>query len=93
MEIEEIAKTRKLQPGTVKQYLMNLHRAKIIDLRSWADDRLDSKEMEKGISYFLEARDKRLEVAHNSLGLDYDLLRFCRLFAEEKTGEPLAAAS
>jgi hypothetical protein len=77
----EIARRRKLSPEKVDEYLETLHRAGEIDLRPWIEEAIDSKDLHKGSEYFKQVTSPRLKEAKAVLGLDYETLRMCRLYA------------
>ncbi|MEO0470362.1 MAG: helix-turn-helix domain-containing protein, partial [Bacteroidota bacterium] len=78
---EAIAKIRKLQASTVRNYLSNLHQAGEIDLSSWIEETVDQKVLHKVQKYFAQSGNSGLKVAHETLGVDYDTLKLCRLHA------------
>ena len=76
----EIARRRKLQLGTVRNYLITLHQAGEIDLKPWIEETVDNKALHKAGEYFKQANSPKLKEAHEVLGLDYDTLELCRLY-------------
>lgn len=79
----EIAEKRRIKPATVRSMLLNLHRAKEINLTPWIEQELDQATLEKGAAYFRQHQNPRLKAAYETLGLDYDVLRLCRLYVAE----------
>jgi len=80
---QEIAARREIQPATVRTQLMNLHRAGEIDLTSWIEHQLDAGILEKGVSFFEAHEGARMREAYETTGLDYDVLRLCRLYVSQ----------
>ncbi|MEL6673831.1 MAG: HRDC domain-containing protein [Bacteroidota bacterium] len=81
-ELQEIAQRRNLQPNTVSEYLRNLARAGELDLKNWIEKQVESKALHRGAEYFRQAERPRLTEAHQVLGLDYDVLEWCRVYAQ-----------
>ncbi|MEL6842125.1 MAG: RQC domain-containing protein [Bacteroidota bacterium] len=91
--LEEIAAARTIKPGTVRTYLSNLHRSEQLDLRKWIEEHWDERVLHRGTEYFEQSNDKRLKPAHESLGLDYETLEWCKLYYEICLSQPMALAS
>ena len=91
--LEEIAQRRNLQTQTARGYLFTLHKAGKLDLNPWIEQHLDPKVLFKGTEYFRSVDDRRLKSAQQVLGMDYDTLAFCRLYAEKVGESPLEYAS
>lgn len=89
--LDEIAAAREIAGSTVIQYLETLHEAGEVDLVSWIEQTIDPAELEKGAEYFRQASLRQLTPAHEALGLEYDVLRLCRFYAE--SAEKLTRAS
>jgi ATP-dependent DNA helicase RecQ len=79
----EIADKRGLQPSTVRKQLITLHRTGEINLTPWIEETLGSEVLQKGSAYFQQAESRRLRDAYETLGLDYDTLRLCRLYVSQ----------
>lgn len=77
---EEIARKRMVKPQTIRTTLLDLDRAGEIDLRPWIEETVSPEVLEKGSEYFQQAEQVRLKDAYETLGLDYDTLRLCRLY-------------
>jgi ATP-dependent DNA helicase RecQ len=92
---EAIAQKRGIQPSTVRQMLSLLHEAGQVNLRPWIERALPSSDFEKGTEFFRRNPNPRLREAFESLGLDYNTLRLCRLyvsgFASSHEELPLAS--
>jgi hypothetical protein len=58
------------------------YRAGEVDMLDWIEARLDARALYKGIEYFSQTHNLRLEDAYTVLGLDYNTLRLCRLYVE-----------
>ncbi len=82
--LEEIAREASWKPATVENYLLTLHKTGQINLHPWIEKMIPEKDLHRGAQYFAGAGDGRMEVAHKTLGLDYDTLRWCRLYSQEK---------
>jgi ATP-dependent DNA helicase RecQ len=80
MDIDAIAASRGVQPATVRNALQLLHNAGQIDLAPWIERNLDASALERGVSFFRQSQAAKLREAYEALGLDYDTLRFCRLY-------------
>ena len=91
--LEEIAQRRNLQTQKAREYLFTLHKAGKLDLNPWIEQHLDPKILFKGTEYFRSVDDRRLKSAQEVLGMDYDTLAFCRLYAEKVGEAPLKYAS
>ncbi|RMG66641.1 MAG: hypothetical protein D6722_14610 [Bacteroidetes bacterium] len=87
--IEEIAHRRDIKPQTVRDYLETLHRAGRLDLRPWIEEQVDSKDLHRGIEYFNSVETPRLKEAQELLGLDFDILKLCRLYVSEVREEEM----
>ncbi|GAB4403517.1 MAG: hypothetical protein OHK0039_02800 [Bacteroidia bacterium] len=81
--LSEIARRRNMKEKSVQQYLENLHLAGKLDLRPWIEDQVDPKLLHKGSEYFKSVSQPRMKEAHEVLGLDYDVLSLCKLYAAE----------
>jgi ATP-dependent DNA helicase RecQ len=93
LDVEEIARRRKITPGTVTQYLETLHRAGSIDLRPWIETRVDRRDLHKAGEFFRQTRNARLTEAKEVLDLDFDTLRLCRLYVTQAEEPALKYAS
>lgn len=83
----EIAAKRSVKPATVRKHLINLHRAGEIDLTPWIESTVDGNVLEKGSHYFRHAESRRLREAYETLGLDYETLRLCRLYVASMSSQ------
>lgn len=95
MSEEAIARKRMVKPQTIRTTLLDLHYAGEIDLRPWIQDTLASDVLLKGSKFFEKTENARLKDAYESLGLDYDTLKLCRLYVSKLSlrQEDLKAAS
>lgn len=91
--LEEIAAARSIKPSTVRTYLTNLHRSEQLDLCALIEESMDGKVLHRGAEYFAQSGDDRLKTAHESLGLDYETLHWCKLYHEFKASKPATIAS
>ncbi|MCB0838067.1 MAG: helix-turn-helix domain-containing protein [Bacteroidetes bacterium] len=89
----DIAQERELKPDTVIDYIFNLHHAEEIDLQTWIEQTVDSKDLYKGSEYFNQVSAPKLKDAHSILGLDYPVLRLCRYYAWRDNEAKLKYAS
>lgn len=80
LSLEEMADKRGVKESTLKRYLSTLHHAGQINLRPWIEGQVATEELEKGKTYFEKAPNSRLKEAYETLGLDYETLRLCRLY-------------
>ncbi|MDP5171698.1 MAG: HRDC domain-containing protein [Bacteroidia bacterium] len=78
--IEEIANHRAVKPATVHSTLYSLHQAGQVDLKPWIENTLPEEDLQKGAAWFEQHENPKLRDAYEQLGLDYDTLRFCRLY-------------
>jgi len=83
--LEEIAQLRSVKPMTVENYLCNLHKAGEIDLRPWIEERLAKHLLEKGSNFFRASPSAGLKKAHEILGIDYEILKLCKLYVSKTT--------
>ena len=81
--LEEIAKIRSVKESTIRSHLEALHLSGDIDLRPWIEENLDGKLLYKGSEYFKNVSNHRLKQAYETLGMDYDALRLCRLYVSD----------
>jgi ATP-dependent DNA helicase RecQ len=82
--IPEIANVLTLQLSTVCTYLRELHEANHIDMIPWIERNLNAKNLYLGVEYYERVSRPNLYEAHSTLGLDYNILLFCRLYARDK---------
>ncbi len=83
--VAEIARRQNVEPTKIYGYLENLHLAGHLDILPWIETEVDGKILHRSSNYFKQAKSKRLTDAHEVLGIDYPVLRLCRLYA---AGEP-----
>lgn len=88
--IEEIAEVKGILPRTVVGYLEKLHLAEELDLRTWIEKQLDKKSLHRGAEFFKALTFPNLREAKNSLGLEYDALRLCRIYTIPSQGRAIA---
>lgn len=86
--VDEIARRRNIHPDKMLYYLEALHVAGHIDLRPWIESELEEPLLKRGTAYFKQSKDRRLQPAQDTLGMEYAQLRMCRLYATAE--EPLA---
>jgi hypothetical protein len=84
LTLPEIAQQCGLAMSTVCGYLRDLHDANHVDLIPWIERNINSKSLFKGVEYFERVRKPGLKEAHLTLGLDYNTLLFCSLYAKDK---------
>jgi HRDC domain/RQC domain len=84
LTLPEIAQACNLQLGTVCHYLRNLHYANAVDLVPWIERNLNSKALFRGVEYFERVSRASLKEANLVLGLDFNTLQFCLLYARDK---------
>ncbi|MDX2250472.1 MAG: RQC domain-containing protein [Bacteroidia bacterium] len=84
-KVEDIATKRDLSASSVTTYLENLHRAGEIDLRPWIEENVGNKVLHKVIQYFRQVSSGGLKQAHEVLGVEYDVLKLCRLYMDTST--------
>ncbi len=82
--LPEIAEMCNLRLSTVCSYLRDLHKTNHVDLIPWIERNVNSKSLFKGVEYFERVRKPSLKEAHLTLGLDYNTLLFCSLYAQDK---------
>lgn len=85
--IEEIANNCEIKPSTVRGYLFVLHDAEEINLIPWIEKNIPADSLRVGTQYFKEVDRPRLKEAYEVLGLDYETLRFCRLYVSQISSE------
>ncbi|MDP5171697.1 MAG: HRDC domain-containing protein [Bacteroidia bacterium] len=81
IEVDEIARRQNIKTNTLYGYLENLHLAGHINIKPWIEDQVDGKVLHRGTDYFKQAKSNRLTDAHDVLGLDFETLRLCRVYA------------
>ena len=79
----EIAKAKGISESTIKSYLEKLHLAGEINLKPWIEENIDNKALYKGAEYFKQVEHPRMKEAYEVLGLDYDILRMCKLYVSD----------
>lgn len=82
--MEEIARIKGVKPKTVQNYLEELHRCGEVDLLPWIEENIRTEDLSKGVEYFKETGGTGLRAAYEALGLDYNTLRFCRLYLDSQ---------
>lgn len=95
LSVDEIAAKRGVQAETVQRSLETLHWAGEIDLKPWIEETVPQAELDQGSEWFRASESGRLKEAYEALGLDYDILKLCRLYVADVSTrqEPLAKAS
>ncbi len=83
LSVEEIAQRRQVKPSTVNSALLALHQAGDVNLKPWIEHTLPQEVLERGAEWFREKESPRLQEAFETLGLDYDTLRLCRLYVAD----------
>ncbi|MEL6842126.1 MAG: helix-turn-helix domain-containing protein, partial [Bacteroidota bacterium] len=76
----EIAQRRGIKQSSVVRSLEYLQNAGQIDTCSWVEEQLPPQSLRKGKAYFQDRPQSSLRAAYESLGLDYDSLRMCRMY-------------
>lgn len=77
---EEISKIKGIKLESVHQYLERLHLAGEVDMRPWIEKNVDSKELFMGVEFFKQVENGRLKEAFEATGIDYQVLRLCKLY-------------
>lgn len=80
--VADIAERQGITAERVLECLYNLHQAGEIDLLPHIGKVVDAQSLHKGVEYFRQVSDQRLKPAHEVLGLDYSILKICRLQAD-----------
>ena len=78
--LEEISKIKGITESSVVNYLERLHYAGEINLRPWIEKNVDSKDLFMGVEFFKQVKEPKLKQAYEATGLDYSVLRFCRMY-------------
>ena len=89
---EDIAAKRGVKVGTVNHMLSELYEAGVIDMYPWIEQNIPSALFERGASYFRKHDNALVKEAFKKLGIDYEVLKLCRLYIihTEKREEELA---
>ena len=82
VSVEEIAARKSLAVSTIRNYLEVLHQAGSVDLTPWIETQIDAQILHQGVAYFQQTQSPKLKEAHEVLGIAYDQLRLCRLYAQ-----------
>jgi ATP-dependent DNA helicase RecQ len=83
MSPEEISLKKGVKASTIRNYLEKLHLCGQINLRPWIEQQMDRKTLYIAVKFFSEAEDKRLTTASMVLGLEIEILRWCRIYMIE----------
>ena len=78
--VDQIAEERDVKLITVQRMLLDLYKAGELDLREWIEAQVAESDLEKGTEYFRQDANARLRHAYETLGLDYETLRMCKLY-------------
>ncbi|TAE49967.1 MAG: hypothetical protein EAZ89_13110 [Bacteroidetes bacterium] len=81
IQIEEMARRRKVKTSTVITCLDTLHTVGMINMKPWIEQHVDPKVLNKGSEYFRQVKSGLLREAREVLGFDYDTLQFCRMYS------------
>ncbi|MEL6673832.1 MAG: RQC domain-containing protein [Bacteroidota bacterium] len=85
--LEDMAEKRQVKIGTIRSNLYTLHQAGEVDLSPWIEDQLAPEDFEKGKAFFEASPDARLKDAFEALGLDYETLRYCKLYVSHASSQ------
>lgn len=81
--IQDIAEALEVRVSTVAGYLESLHVAGEIDLKPWVEQNVNPRSLYRASEYFRQVESPRLKEAYEVLGLDYQTLRFSRLYVSD----------
>ena len=79
-EASEIARSRRVQESSVIRSLEYLQHAGEISTGSWVEEQLPEDQLQISQLYFEAHPQSDLKSAYEALGLDYDMLRMCRMY-------------
>jgi hypothetical protein len=80
MSIEAIAESRKNTIGYITKVLSDLHTVGEIDLSRYVETQVNPAELHKAQVFFTQTQEGSLKNAYETLGLDYNTLRLCKLY-------------
>ncbi|TAE49966.1 MAG: hypothetical protein EAZ89_13105 [Bacteroidetes bacterium] len=83
MDVEGIAARRNVKTDSIRVMLSDLHRAGRINLHPWIERNLAPEILRKGTEFFRNNQTGRLREAYESLGLDWNTLRLCKLYVSD----------
>lgn len=78
--VAEIAKLMGLTVTTIYRYMTDLADADQLNLKNWIESQVDAKTLHKGSDFFQRVKNPTLKAAFETLGLDYDTLKLCRMY-------------
>lgn len=81
--IEEIATHKHVTDSTILSYLTDLHVAKELNLNPWIENNIKTSTFQRAVDYFKNAKNKKLKVAFESLKIDYNTLKLCKLYVSD----------
>ena len=81
--VEEMAEIRQVKASTISRTLDTLHRAGEIDLKPFIKESIPPAAFEQAVSWFQMQEKPKLKMAYEELGLDYDILRLCKLYVSD----------
>lgn len=86
---EIVKNTGKTQNDVVKT-LTDLHNCEEINLKSFVEQNIDAATLHKASTFFQQTEEPRLKIAYETLGLDYETLRLCRLYVADVKRQTVA---
>ncbi len=81
--VADIASHLGVKEATVSEKLRDLHSVGKVDLIPWIEKEINSKELFKGAEYFKNVKNPSVTEAFNTLGIDYETLRYCKLYVAD----------
>lgn len=81
--LKEMIKSTSKTLNDIVKILTDLHKAEEINLKSFIEQNIDAKSLHKATTFFQETDEPRLKVAYETLGLDYETLRLCKLYVAD----------
>lgn len=80
---QEIADKRNVKVSTVKNMLSELYEIGEVDMYPWIEQNIPPAVFEKGADYFRQNKNSRIKDAFRQLGIDYEILKLCRLYVSQ----------
>ncbi len=76
----------------IVRIMKDLHETGEIDVKPFIEKNIKPKDLYKATEFFRQTENARLKTAYETLGLDYDILRMCRLYIADLKSDIIAIA-
>ncbi|MEM0995783.1 MAG: HRDC domain-containing protein [Bacteroidota bacterium] len=69
-------------PRAVLRYIVDLASLDMVPLKHWIEKQIEGSTLHRAVEYFTNSEAPTLKEAFKTLGIDYDTLSLCRIYAE-----------